>query len=718
MWTKALLPLGLLLHGILAASLAAGKGKRNALHDYRKTADMMLLRMDKILKVKTKLLNTTEQCAKRCSRGRGLSFTCKAFAFDKVVKRCHWLSFTSLENGVRSKQDNTFDLYENKDYVRNCIIGKGAAYKGTISVTKSGVRCQAWNSTIPHEHSFLPSSYRGKDLRENYCRNPRGEEGGPWCFTSNPKIRHEVCDVPLCSEVECMTCNGESYRGPMDRTETGKECQRWDLQRPHRHSHRPERHPDKGLDDNYCRNPDHKPRPWCYTLDPNTIWEFCAIKRCAQNVVPNVTAAVETTECFEGQGEGYRGTVNTIWNRIECQRWDSQSPHQHQFTPENYKCKDLRENYCRNPDGAEAPWCFTTSPNTRIGYCYQIPKCDLPGRQDCYRGNGTNYMGNLAQTRFGLTCSMWDENIQDLMRHLPIYREPDVSKLKRNYCRNPDDDAHGPWCYTNDPHIPWDYCSLSRCEGDGVPLMRSSDLPVIPCASTKQLRVVNGTPTQPDKGWMVSLTYRSRHICGGSLIKEDWVLTARQCFPSRFNLKDYQAWLGIHNVERALEEKHRQVLNISQLVYGPEGSDLVLLKLSRPAVSSEAVGIIRLSVSGCTIPEGTTCSVYGWGHTGDTFFDGVLREANMIIVGNEQCNQGFKGRVVMKESEMCARAERAGSGTCERDYGGPLVCEQNRIKIVVGVIVPGRGCAKRPSVFVRVAFYFRWIHKILMTYRS
>lgn len=59
----------------------------------------------------------------------------------------------------------------------------------------------------------------------------------------------------------------------------------------------------------------------------------------AQRVVPNVTAAVETTECVKGQGEGYRGTVNTIWSGTECQHWDSQTPHQHQFTPENYKCK-------------------------------------------------------------------------------------------------------------------------------------------------------------------------------------------------------------------------------------------------------------------------------------------------------------------------------------------------------------------------------------------
>ncbi|XP_062837809.1 hepatocyte growth factor isoform X3 [Anolis carolinensis] len=717
MWAIQLFPLGLVfLHSLLTIPLAESKGKRNALHDYKKTSDTLLVGTDKALKVKTKLLNSTEQCAKRCNRSKGLPFACKAFVFDKATKRCRWLSFTSLGSGIVRRHNNTFDLYEKKDYVRNCIVGKGANYKGTVSVTKSGIRCQAWNSTIPHEHS-----YRGKDLRGNFCRNPRGEEGGPWCFTSNPEKRYEVCDIPLCSEAECMTCNGEGYRGPMDHTETGKECQRWDLQRPHRHPFRPEKYPDKGFDDNYCRNPDGKPRPWCYTLDPNTPWEYCNIKPCDQRIENNSVSVTETTDCIRGQGEGYRGTVNTIWSGIECQRWDSQMPHQHNFTEENFKCKDLRENYCRNPDGEEAPWCFTTNPKIRIGYCSHIPKCDVPNEQDCYRGNGANYMGNVARTRFGLTCSPWDQNIQDLKRHLPLEKDLDISKLKKNYCRNPDQNAHGPWCYTNDPQVPWDYCPISQCEDDKVPVMTNIDPIIIPCISTKQPRVVNGIPTQPDKGWMVSLKdSRGRHFCGGSLVQDNWILTAKQCFPSRYNLNDYQAWLGIHNVERAHEEEHKQVLNISQLVYGPQGSDLVLLKLSRPAVISEAVATIRLPITGCTIPEGTTCTVYGWGHTGRTTFDGRLQEANMIIVGNERCNQDLGGNVVVKESEMCARAESIGSGTCERDYGGPLVCEQNRIKIVVGVIIPGRGCAipRRPGIFVRVAFYSKWIHKILMTYKS
>lgn len=37
----------------------------------------------------------------------------------------------------------------------------------------------------------------------------------------------------------CVWCNGEDYRGAVDRTESGRECQRWDLQRPHAHPFEP-----------------------------------------------------------------------------------------------------------------------------------------------------------------------------------------------------------------------------------------------------------------------------------------------------------------------------------------------------------------------------------------------------------------------------------------------------------------------------------------------
>uniref|UniRef100_A0A8C9FZ73 Hepatocyte growth factor n=1 Tax=Pavo cristatus TaxID=9049 RepID=A0A8C9FZ73_PAVCR len=588
---------------------------RNPLHDYKKTGELMLIKVNKTLEVKTKLLNTTEQCAKRCSRNKGLSFTCK------------WAEPATCVHNVHEQQV----LHANRSYFHSCN-------KFTLLIL-----------------GFLPSSYRGKDLRENYCRNPRGEEGGPWCFTTSPEMRHEVCDIPLCSEVECMTCNGESYRGPMDHTESGKECQRWDLQRPHKHKFRPERYPDKGFDDNYCRNPDGKLRPWCYTLDPNTPWEFCAIKTCGkfkQNLLlPFPFQNLDT---------------------------DSSTILQHL-----YRGKDLRENYCRNPRGEEGgPWCFTTSPEMRHEVC-DIPLCSE---------------GKAGSHKSSVSCEGYRLNLvpTGCMMHIQIFREPDVSKLKKNYCRNPDDDFHGPWCYTDDPLIPWDYCPISRCEY----LQCLRHYTVIPCASTKHLRVVNGIPTQTNEGWVVSLTYS--------------VVVTRYK-----DLKDYKAWLGVHNIKGKGEEKHRQVRNVSQLVYGPAGSDLVLLKLSRPAILTNFVEIIRLPISGCTIPEKTSCSVYGWGYTGSNY-DGLLRVANLYILGNEKCNQYLKGKITVNESEICAVAETIGAGPCERDYGGPLVCEQNRLKIVVGVIVPGRGCAirNRPGIFVRVSYYSRWIHKIMMTYRK
>lgn len=37
--------------------------------------------------------------------------------------------------------------------------------------------------------------------------------------------------------------------------------------------------------------------------------------------------------------------------------------------------------------------------------------------------------------------------------------------LERNYCRNPDRDKHGPWCYTSpNNRLVWDYCKLKQCE--------------------------------------------------------------------------------------------------------------------------------------------------------------------------------------------------------------------------------------------------------------
>jgi hypothetical protein len=56
--------------------------------------------------------------------------------------------------------------------------------------------------------------------------------------------------------------------------------------------------------------------------------------------------------------------METVTGRT-CQRWDSQSPHQHNQQPTDFPERNLAEagSYCRNPDTKpKGPWCYTTEP--------------------------------------------------------------------------------------------------------------------------------------------------------------------------------------------------------------------------------------------------------------------------------------------------------------------------------------------------------------------
>ncbi|KAI8491001.1 hypothetical protein Bbelb_314200 [Branchiostoma belcheri] len=80
--------------------------------------------------------------------------------------------------------------------------------------------------------------------------------------------------------IDCMEDDGTSYRGTVTVTGTGRTCQRWDRQTPHKHTRTSANYPSSGLEQNYCRNPDHEPTLWCYTTDPGKRWEFCDVPHC------------------------------------------------------------------------------------------------------------------------------------------------------------------------------------------------------------------------------------------------------------------------------------------------------------------------------------------------------------------------------------------------------------------------------------------------------
>ncbi|XP_052106228.1 zonadhesin-like isoform X16 [Mytilus californianus] len=175
------------------------------------------------------------------------------------------------------------------------------------------------------------------------------------CLT--PKNRVPILPPPE----ECRnTEKGEDYVGKWSKTETGKNCQRWDQQYPHQHAF----FLDGKDSENYCRNFDGSARPWCYTEDPYTEREYCAIHKCAPEDPEDVDECRKSTK-----GTEYKGRISLTQTGRTCQYWERQYPQKHVFS--NLKTE---HNYCRNPDNSGQPWCYTNDPTTRWEYC-QIPMC-------------------------------------------------------------------------------------------------------------------------------------------------------------------------------------------------------------------------------------------------------------------------------------------------------------------------------------------------------
>ena len=62
-------------------------------------------------------------------------------------------------------------------------------------MTETGKTCQLWSADEPHDHDFSQEENPESGLGDhNFCRNPNGESG-PWCFTTDPDSRCELCDV-------------------------------------------------------------------------------------------------------------------------------------------------------------------------------------------------------------------------------------------------------------------------------------------------------------------------------------------------------------------------------------------------------------------------------------------------------------------------------------------------------------------------------------------
>ena len=235
-------------------------------------------------------------------------------------------------------------------------------------------------------------------------------------------------------------------------------------------------------------------------------------------------------------------------------------------------------------------------------------------------------------------------------------------------------------------------------------------------------RIINGLPTSPNRYPYVSSllqTSQMKHMCGGTLIAPDIILTAGHCsgfFDSiqvgRYDIITPQASTTFDHL---LVEKHIVHPGFSNVIM----NDFALAKL----YGTSSVEPVRINNRRNLPNIGESLSVMGWGVTvegiPDTASD-ILRSINVSALSNDACNNStgmYEGKSVslagyIVDNMLCAW--NPNHDACQGDSGGPLIHTDNATQedIQVGIVSWGLGCANSfPGVYARISSEYSWIRE-------
>merc|ERR1711931_356500 len=236
--------------------------------------------------------------------------------------------------------------------------------------------------------------------------------------------------------------------------------------------------------------------------------------------------------------------------------------------------------------------------------------------------------------------------------------------------------------------------------------------PAITPVVTGYSRIVNGEEAVPHSWpWQVSLQdYTGFHFCGGSLINENWVVTAAHC-----NVRtSHKVILGEH--DRASNSEDIQTMRVGKVFKHPRynqftiNNDILLIKLASPAQMGMRVSPVCVAETGDNFPGGMKCVTSGWGLTRHNAPDtpALLQQASLPLLTNDDCKRYWGNKI--SDLMICA-----GASACMGDSGGPLVCEKAGAWTLVGIVSWGSGTCmtSRPGVYARVTELRAWMDQII-----
>ncbi|XP_067221721.1 transmembrane protease serine 13a isoform X1 [Chanodichthys erythropterus] len=231
-------------------------------------------------------------------------------------------------------------------------------------------------------------------------------------------------------------------------------------------------------------------------------------------------------------------------------------------------------------------------------------------------------------------------------------------------------------------------------------------------------RIIGGTASQLGQWpWQVSLHFNGGHVCGGSLISPDFVVSAAHCFQSSMaNSGNWRVYFGTisqntlkipYYVKKIMvNEKYSSVSN---------DFDVALLKLATPVTFSNTIQPVCLPTFDQTFPDGLVCRTSGFGTTqqGADHGSTILMDVAVNVIDARVCNSSQVYRGAITKNMMCAGDMNGGRDSCQGDSGGPLECkDDNERWYLAGITSWGAGCGQRqkPGVYSRVTSLLPWIY--------
>ena len=249
-------------------------------------------------------------------------------------------------------------------------------------------------------------------------------------------------------------------------------------------------------------------------------------------------------------------------------------------------------------------------------------------------------------------------------------------------------------------------------------------------ASASFAQVVGGDTAQTgDYPWVVALKDGNEMICGASLIRSQWVLTAAHCAEGFPPFVPAPTEVRINLIDHNALEVNSEIIEIEGIFAHPDfdlfsggGFDIALLKLKTEATSVPLD--IATSTNGDQLTAaGTSAKVLGWGSTdaNGTQSDS-LKEADITVINKDTCIQMYAANnqvsVSQGDSVICAgyMAGEPAAGAGSGDSGGPLVVDQNGQWVQIGVVSGGGGTittADGPGLYTDVSKYENWIDSVI-----